>query len=52
MVRPKRTAERLMALFLLGVLLIFPPFLLVFNRPVRVLACRCSIFICSWHGPH
>jgi hypothetical protein len=35
MVRPKRTSERLVALFLLGVLLLFPPLLGVFNQPVR-----------------
>jgi hypothetical protein len=32
-----RTREHLTALFLLGVLLLVPPFLLVFNRPVQVL---------------
>lgn len=37
MVRQKRIAERLVALFLLGVLLLFPPVLEAFNRPVRVL---------------
>jgi hypothetical protein len=35
MVRPKRTSERLVALFLLGVVLMFPPLLGVFNQPVR-----------------
>lgn len=29
-----RSGERLVALFLLGVLLLTPPFLLLFNRPV------------------
>lgn len=37
MIRRNRTHERLVALFLLGVLLLLPPFLQVFNRPVRVL---------------
>lgn len=32
-----RTRERLVALFVLGVVLLLPPALLVFNRPVRVL---------------
>ena len=32
-----RTHERLCALFLLGVALLLPPLLLVFNHPVRVL---------------
>ena len=35
MVRPKRTSERLVALFLLGVVLMFPPVLGVFNQSVR-----------------
>jgi hypothetical protein len=37
MIRRGRTPERLIALFLLGVLLLNPPFLLVFNHPIRVL---------------
>jgi hypothetical protein len=37
MLRRDRTHERLIALFLLGVLLLNPPFLLVFDRPIRVL---------------
>ena len=37
MLRHDRTREFLIALFLFGVLLLVPPFLLVFNRPVRVL---------------
>ena len=37
MLRHDRTREYLIALFLLGVLLLVPPFLLVFNRPVQVL---------------
>jgi hypothetical protein len=37
MLRNDRTREYLIALFLLGVLLLVPPFLLVFNRPVQVL---------------
>ena len=37
MVRPKRTSERLVALFLLGVVLMFTPALGVFNQPVRLL---------------
>ena len=37
MVRRDRTNERLVALFLLGSILLLPPVLLVFNRPVRVL---------------
>ena len=37
MLRHDRTREHLIALFVLGVLLLVPPFLLVFNRPVRVL---------------
>ena len=35
MVRPKRTSERLVALFLLGVVLMFPPVLGLFNQQVR-----------------
>ena len=37
MIRRSRNGERLFALFLLGLLLLLPPVLLVFNRPVRVL---------------
>jgi len=37
MIRNNRTNERLVALFLLGTVLLVPPVLLVFNRPVRVL---------------
>ena len=37
MLRHDRTREYLIALFLFGVLLLVPPFLLVFNRPVQVL---------------
>lgn len=37
MIRKSRIAERLVALFFLGALLLLPPALLVFNRPVRVL---------------
>jgi hypothetical protein len=37
MLRHDRTREFLIALFLFGVLLLVPPFLLVFNRPVQVL---------------
>jgi hypothetical protein len=37
MLQYDRTREYLTALFLLGVLLLVPPFLLVFNRPVQVL---------------
>ena len=32
-----RTHERLLALFMLGVLLLLPPLLLIFNRPARIL---------------
>lgn len=35
MVRTKRISERLVALFLLGVVLMFPPVLGVFNQQVR-----------------
>jgi hypothetical protein len=35
--RESRVTEQLVALFLLGALLLLPPVLLVFNRPVRVL---------------
>jgi hypothetical protein len=35
--RHSRTSERLVALFLLGTVLLVPPVLLVFNRPMRVL---------------
>ena len=37
MVGAKRTPERLVALFLFGVMLMFPPILEVFNQPVRIL---------------
>ena len=37
MLQHDRTREYLIALFLFGVLLLVPPFLLVFNRPERVL---------------
>ena len=37
MLRPNRTHERLVALFLLGVLLFTPPFLTLFNNATRVL---------------
>ena len=37
MTRPGLTQERLIALFLLGVLLFTPPFLGIFNTPGRVL---------------
>lgn len=37
MIRRSRIGERLVALFLLGLLVLLPPVLLVFNRPVRVL---------------
>jgi hypothetical protein len=37
MSRPGLTHERLMALFLLGVLLFTPPFLGIFNQPERIL---------------
>jgi hypothetical protein len=37
MIRRDRTQERLIALFLLGVLVLTPPLLLVFNQPIRVL---------------
>jgi hypothetical protein len=33
----RRTHERLVALFLLGVLLLLPPLLAIFNHPVRIL---------------
>lgn len=33
--RPKRTSERLVALFLLGVVLMFPPVLGLFNQQLR-----------------
>jgi hypothetical protein len=36
MSRPGLTQERLVALFLLGVLLFTPPFLGIFNRPDRI----------------
>jgi hypothetical protein len=35
MVRPKRIPERLVALFLLGVVLMFPPLLGIFNQQLR-----------------
>ena len=37
MAPPNRTPERLVALFVLGVVLMVPPMVEVFNRPVRVL---------------
>ena len=37
MVQPNRTSERLVALFVLGVVLMIPPILEIFNQPVRVL---------------
>jgi hypothetical protein len=37
MLRPNRTHERLVALFLLGVLLFTPPLLALFNTATRVL---------------
>lgn len=37
MLRPNRTHERLVALFLLGVLLFTPPVLALFNNATRVL---------------
>jgi hypothetical protein len=37
MLRQNRTREYLIALFALGVLLLVPPFLLLFNRPQQVL---------------
>ena len=37
MIQPNRTPERLVALFVLGVVLMVPPILEVFNRPVRAL---------------
>ena len=36
MVRHDRVAERLTGLFVLGIVLLLPPVLLVFNRPERV----------------
>lgn len=36
MIRPSLARERLIALFVLGVLLLMPPFLGIFNRPLRV----------------
>lgn len=36
MVRHHHVAERLTALFVLGIVLLLPPVLLVFNRPERV----------------
>jgi hypothetical protein len=41
MSRPGLTQERLVALFLLGVLLFTPPFLGIFNRPERVFGLPC-----------
>jgi hypothetical protein len=35
MARPKRISERLVALFVLGVVLMFPPLLGVFNQQLR-----------------
>ena len=37
MLRPGRTRERLIALFLLGVLVFAPPLLLIFNTATRIL---------------
>jgi hypothetical protein len=37
MIRRNRTQEQLVALFALGALLLLPPLLVIFNRPVRVL---------------
>jgi hypothetical protein len=37
MLRPDRTHERLVALFLLGVLMFTPPLLALFNKATRVL---------------
>lgn len=37
MSRRERTSDHLIALFLLGLVLLLPPILLVFNRPVRVI---------------
>ena len=34
---PSRTRELLVALFLLGVILLAPPVLLIFNKPARIL---------------
>ena len=34
---PSRTRELLVALFLLGVILLAPPVLLIFNKPTRIL---------------
>jgi hypothetical protein len=36
MLRPRRTQEFLIALFLLGALLLVPPLLIIFSKPVRV----------------
>ena len=46
MSRPGLTQERLVALFLLGVLLFTPPFLGIFNTPDRILGLPSSTFIC------
>jgi hypothetical protein len=37
MLKPSRTGERLVALFLLGVLVFAPPLLLIFNKAFRIL---------------
>ncbi len=37
MLKQRRSGERQIALFLLGVVLLIPPVLLVFNRPIRVM---------------
>ena len=37
MIRRNRTQEQLVGLFILGALLLLPPLLTIFNRPVRVL---------------
>ena len=52
MLRHDRTREHLIALFVLGVLLLAPPFLLVFNRPVQVLGLPLLYFylFAAWTG--
>jgi hypothetical protein len=37
MLKPSRSRELLVALFLLGVLLFAPPLLIIFNNPTRIL---------------
>ena len=49
MVANNRIHERLIALFLLGVLLVMPPVLLVFNRPDRVLGIP-TLYLYVFHG--